>query len=204
MISAIRVGLRLRLGVLLAGIAFALLMSPAAQAGGLPDLGVRFLPAPEVVSPGSQVSYSIVVTNSGPVAATLVDLHVASRNQTTFPFGSTVTQDLSLAGPPGWSCIFLALPPSSYSCSIASMPAGTANFVFTLRTNSGASGTFQVGASVNSTPADPNVANNEATINGTIVSSVPALSPARLALLAGVLMLLGLFALERGGRMSAQ
>jgi uncharacterized repeat protein (TIGR01451 family) len=115
---------------------------------------------PATATPGSVISYTITVTNSGPnpaINATLTD---------TIPAGTTFSS-LTPAG--GWAC---AAPPvngtGTVTCSIGSMPVGSS--VFTLNVNAPASpASVSNTASVSSASTDPTPGNNSQTSNTNVV-----------------------------------
>src|SRR5438445_4197776 len=87
------------------------------------DLNVTKSDAPDPVTAGSNVVYTIGVTDNGPSDAAAVSL------TDTLPAGTTF---VSLASPGGWSCAAPAVGASgSISCIITPMPGNTAA-VFTL------------------------------------------------------------------------
>lgn len=138
---------------------------------------------------GQNVTYTIVVANSGPSNATTVTLTDA------IPAGSTFVS-LNQSGPV-FSC---TQPPAggtgTVNCSIATLVSGGST-TFTLVVQAGATTTaLSNTANVTSVSADPNPANNTATTNATIIplGQVPALSPLLLAMLGAALAAAALMA----------
>ena len=86
------------------------------------------------------------------------------------------------------------------TCTLASFASGaTASFQFTFNVNPTApsGGTSTNTATISSTTTDPNSANNSSAVNTVIGASIPALSPAALALLGAMLAAMALFAARR-------
>ena len=86
------------------------------------DLSVTKVDTPDPVDPGTNLTYTITVTNAGPDAAASAEL------SDTLPAGTTF---VSLSAPAGWSCTTPAVGSGgNVFCSIGSLPVGSA--VFTL------------------------------------------------------------------------
>jgi uncharacterized repeat protein (TIGR01451 family) len=143
---------------------FAIALAPAALAQ--PDLTVAKT-APSTATPGSQVAFSVTITNSGTAAATAVQLTDPLPAGMTF---ATETQNIG----PAFSC---SNPPGgtngTITCSIASLSNGaSANFTFLVNVPLGtAPGTvFSNTATASSTPADGNAGNDSGTATVTIVA----------------------------------
>jgi uncharacterized repeat protein (TIGR01451 family) len=106
-------------------------------------LSITKVDSPDPVTAGTNLTYTITVTNAGPSNAASVSL------SDTLPAGTTF---VSLSSPAGWSCTTPTVGAGgTVSCSNASLAAGSA--VFTL--------TVQVGASV----ANGTVISNTATVD---------------------------------------
>ncbi len=111
------------------------------------DLSVTMSDTPDPVQAGTNLTYTVTLTNNGQSAAANVNL------SDTLPAGTTF---VSLSSPGGWSCTTPAVGAAgTVSCSIASLAAASAP-VFTLIVN--------VGASV----ADGTILSNTATASSTI------------------------------------
>ncbi len=126
--------------------------SAAVQVGDSADLSVTNSPGPVPVQAANNITYTQVVANAGPSAATAVTL-------TEVTPASTVAQ--SLSGPAGWTCVLGTL-----TCTNPSLAAGTnATITFVVTVNAGtAAGTaINDTATVTSSISDPNAANNSAT-----------------------------------------
>jgi uncharacterized repeat protein (TIGR01451 family) len=123
------------------------------------DLSVKNSGAPNPVTAGQNITYTQTVTNSGPATATTVVLSEAVPTNSTF---------VSLSGS-GWTCTSA----SPYTCSIASLPVGTATFAFVVNVaTTVAPGTVIADtASVSSATGDPNTGNNTASSSVQVASS---------------------------------
>jgi uncharacterized repeat protein (TIGR01451 family) len=124
------------------------------------DLSVTNVGVPNPVAAGGTITYTQVVTNSGPSAAdnaTLVD---------TVPANTALA---SIVAPAGWSCITPGSPgPANVVCTNSNMAGSTAGtFTLVMKVTPGtASGTvITQTATVSSSASDPNSANNTATVN---------------------------------------
>lgn len=81
------------------------------------------------VPPGGTLVYTIQVSNKGPDDAAAVQMN------DTLPAGASF---LSLASPAGWSCTTPAVGASgTVSCSIVTLPTGTATFALSVRADVG-------------------------------------------------------------------
>ncbi len=107
------------------------------------DLSITKVDTPDPVEAGSDITYTITVTNAGPSNAASVSLTDTLPANTTF---------VSLTSPGGWSC-----PGSNFPCTIASLPPGTAGFTYVVHVDgSVADGTvISNTATVSSTTTDP-------------------------------------------------
>ena len=112
---------------------------------------------PATATAGTNITYSVTVTNNGPSNAASVSLTDTVPANTTFVSNTPV--------PAGWTCN------SAVVCTTASLPAGSsAAFTIVVKINSGtASGTvISNTASASSTTSDPAGANNSSTVNTTV------------------------------------
>jgi uncharacterized repeat protein (TIGR01451 family) len=122
------------------------------------DLGVTKTAAVGAVLPGTEVAYTIAVTNGGPSDAETVTLADAVPAGTSF---------VSLAAPAGWTC---ATPPAGgtgpITCTRALLPAGAGPQTFTLvvRVEAGTPGGSAIvnTATVSTATPDPVAANDSA------------------------------------------
>lgn len=109
--------------------------------------------APAGAVAGTNVTYNLTVTNSGPSNATNVSL------LDTLPANSTFVSATQNSGP-AFACGQAA---GTITCTIATLNAGaTATFTFVVTANAGATGTLANSATVTTTTADPAAANNTA------------------------------------------
>src|SRR5262249_35162823 len=121
--------------------------------------------SPAIAIAGAPLSYSIVVANGGPAAATNASL------TWTLPSGATFVSAVSTQG----SCSF---SPVQVLCDFATLPAGTAAGV-AISVNVGAGTSLDAAASVTSSVSDPVTVNNSSTLTTPIV---PASSLADLSI----------------------
>jgi uncharacterized repeat protein (TIGR01451 family) len=120
------------------------------------DLSVTESGSPNPVAAGSNITYTAVVTNSGPSAADNATLVATIPANTTF---------VSIASPAGWTC---SAGTSNVVCTISSMAGSTAaTFSMVVKVNAGTANGTVIGetATVNSSASDSNSTNNTATVN---------------------------------------
>ena len=155
--------MRRRLPFLAALALAAICAAPAAAQTA--DLSVSKTDSPDPVVAGMKVTYTITVTNAGPDDAASVSL------SDTLPAGTLFN---SLSSPGGWSC---TTPPvgsgGTVSCSIATLPMGSAVFTLTVLVDAGvAAGTVLSNtADVTTTTSDPDPNNNSATETTTVAAA---------------------------------
>jgi uncharacterized repeat protein (TIGR01451 family) len=126
------------------------------------DVSVTKTDAPDPVSPGSNLTYTITASNAGPSDAATVTL------SDTLPAGTTF---VSLSSPGGWSCTTPAVGATgAVSCSIASLAAGSAVFTLVVNVDAGVTpGTVLSNtATTASATTDPTPGNNSATATTTV------------------------------------
>ena len=132
------------------------------------DMSVTDAGSPNPVAAGANITYTQVVTNSGPSAADNATLVAAIPANTTL---------VSLTAAAGWSCLNTAAGATgNVVCTNANMPGLTSGaFTLVVKVNRGtANGTVITGTvSVGSSASDPNSANNTATV-ATIVGTTGA------------------------------
>ena len=117
-------------------------------------------PAP--VTAGTDVSYTISITNNGPSTATNVSL------TDTVPVNTTFVSAVQNSGP-AFGC---GQAGGVITCTAASFaPAASSTFTFTVHVDPAASGQIDNTASVSSSTADPNGGNNSSTVSAAIVTS---------------------------------
>jgi large repetitive protein len=143
-------------------LAVALLIVSTVPVAAQSDLGVT-KDGPAEAGPGTDVTYAISVTNSGPSNAVNVELEDVIPPGMTFVFG---------ANDPSFNCTYPAVgDPGTITCTNALMTAGaTANFAFIFHIPAGTpSGTtFSNVATVSSATPDPNGANDSDTVDTTV------------------------------------
>jgi uncharacterized repeat protein (TIGR01451 family) len=133
------------------------------QVGGSADLSVTNTPNPVPVQAGNNITYTQLVTNTGPSTATTVSLTETQPANTT---------GVSLTGPAGWICTLATL-----TCTNPSLAPGTpATITFVVKVTAGtAAGTaINETANVSSAITDPNSANNTATAADVVATLLQA------------------------------
>lgn len=119
------------------------------------DLSVTNSASPNPVAASSNITYVQLVTNTGPSAADNITLVQAVPANTTF---------VSIAAPPGWSCVTpLVGATGNVNCTNVSMAGGTAaTFSMVVKVNAAAANGTVITDSVtaSSSVIDPNTANN--------------------------------------------
>jgi uncharacterized repeat protein (TIGR01451 family) len=149
---------------------------------------------PATTPSNTTVAYVVGVSNAGPATAanvTLIDnvpanMTFAGASQTAGPAFNCVTP------PPGGT--------GTITCTIASLASGTSatfEFVFNVLPGAASGSTSTNTATVSATTADPNPANNSASVLTTVGASIPALSPSALAMLGLAMAALALLAMKR-------
>jgi uncharacterized repeat protein (TIGR01451 family) len=129
------------------------------------DLSVSKTDSPDPVPVGTNLTYTITVTNAGPsdaAGASLTD---------SLPAGTTF---VSLASPGGWSCTTPAVGAGgTVSCTIATLAPGSSVFTLVVAVDPGtAIGTVLSNtATASSATADPNPGNESATATTTVAGS---------------------------------
>ena len=148
--------------------------------GTTADLSITKTPNAAAVGLNGQITYTITVTNGG--AATANGVSVSD----TLPGGTTFVS----ATPSQGSCSGT----STVVCSLGSLSNGSSATVTLIVTAPATPASVINTATVSSTTADPNSANNSATTTVSVVAGIPALEPFVLLLLALALAAAGLFA----------
>jgi uncharacterized repeat protein (TIGR01451 family) len=136
---------------------------------------------PGSATAGTNITYTVTLTNSGPSAASTVSLTDAVPANTTF------VSETQTAGP-----AFLCSAPSpgatgTITCTLGSFGVGSATFSITVHINPGATGTVSNTANVSSATPDPNPTGNNPTATTTVTSSadVSVVKTANAAVTAG-------------------
>jgi uncharacterized repeat protein (TIGR01451 family) len=136
--------------------------SASVLVAGSADLSVTNTPSPVPVQAGNNITYTQVVTNSGPSTATSVTLTDALPANTTA---------VSLTGPAGWTCTL-----ATFTCTDASLAAGSATITYTVTVTAGTAAGTAINETVNVTSAvtDPNLTNNSATAADVVATATQA------------------------------
>ena len=149
---------------------------------------------PAIVPAGSNISYSVTVTNNGGSDAQSVTL------TDPLPAGTTFVSESQGSGP-----AFLCANPSaggtgSVSCTIATLASGaSATFTLVFNVNANAAGTtLNNTATVSSPTNDPVPGNNSSTSTANVItqSQVPTFSPLSLLMLALAVSLIAVMRLR--------
>jgi uncharacterized repeat protein (TIGR01451 family) len=128
------------------------------------DLAVNKTGAASATS-GTDITYTVTLTNNGPSAASTVSLTDAIPVNTTFVAESQTTGST-------FSCTTPAVGGTgTITCSIGSFPAGSATFSITVHISAGATGTISNTANVSTTTTDSNPLNNSSTATTTVTTS---------------------------------
>jgi uncharacterized repeat protein (TIGR01451 family) len=121
---------------------------------------------PASANAGTNITYTVTLTNSGPSAAAAVSLTDAVPANTTFVSESQTagpTFTCSAPAPGGTGTI---------TCSIGSFPAGSATFSITVQISAGAAGTTITNtANVSTSTTDPNPSGNVPSATTTVTAS---------------------------------
>ena len=126
-------------------------------------LSITNTPSPVPVQAGNTITFTQVVTNSGPSSATTAKL------VDTLPANTTAT---SLTGPGGWTCTLGTL-----TCTDPSLAPGTPatiTFVVTVTAGTAAGTAINQTATVSSAVPDPNSANNTAVAADIVATATQA------------------------------
>ncbi|MGZ8832089.1 MAG: IPTL-CTERM sorting domain-containing protein, partial [Thermoanaerobaculia bacterium] len=151
-------------------------------APAIADLSIAKSASAGNIIPGTNVTYTIVVTNNGPSAATGVT--VTDVLPVAMTFVSATTTQGSCTGT------------TTVTCNVGSILNG-ANATITITATAGTTLTSTTNtATVTSTSSDPNPANDSSTTNVAIVESIPTLSPRSLLFLVLLLGAAGVFVMR--------
>jgi len=152
------------------------------------DVGV-VKSGPESVTAGSTVTYTVVVTNSGPSDAASVSL------TDTLPPNTTFVSENQTTGPSFTCTTPSAGGTGTITCTIATLAAGaSATFSIVLNVSSSATGQINNTASVTATTPDPvpgNGSSSASTVVNAAPTAIPTLSPLAFVLLGLTLALMG-------------
>jgi uncharacterized repeat protein (TIGR01451 family) len=138
-----------------------LLLPAAPAAGATADLSISKVDSPDPVVAGSNITYTISVTNSGPNAAS------SSTLTDTTPAGTTF---VSVTPGVGWTCPPLPVGGTgTQTCTNPSVPVGTTTITLVLNVSAATpSGTIITNTATVSSPDDAVTANNSATTTTTV------------------------------------
>ncbi len=134
------------------------------------DVGVTIADAPDPVSAGGLLTYTVTVTNAGPDAATELSVDMDTPPNTTF---------VSTSAPGGWSCM---LPPvgstGTISCFNNGFAPGSAMFTIRVMVNPATpeATIIDATATVEASTPDPNSGNNSATTSTTVSAAPPGVA----------------------------
>jgi len=138
------------------------------QVSGSVDLSITNSASPVPVQAGNNITYTQVVTNNGPSAATNVSMTETVPANTTFQ---------SITTPAGWFCV---KPPvngtGTINCTDPSLAPGSTTFTLVVKVNVGtAAGTpINDTDTVNSSTPDSNSSNNSATAADVVAGATQA------------------------------
>lgn len=129
------------------------------------DVELATAATPSQVLAGNNISYTQVITNNGPAAATGVSFTEATPTNTTFQ---------SVLAPAGWTCTQPAVGATgTVNCTDASLASGTQSDIVVVVNvpASVAVGTITANSSVSATTSDPNTANNSTTVSTAVLDN---------------------------------
>lgn len=140
-------------------------LATAGPASAASDLNVALADAPDPVSAGTNLTYTITVRNTGTTAATTVQMQDATPAGTTF---------VSMTAPGGWTLTTPAVGGTGTVTAANPSVAGGSTHPMTLvvNVNASASGSLSDTATVTSNPADPTPADNSKTESTTVQRTV--------------------------------
>ncbi|OAI39757.1 hypothetical protein AYO38_07075 [bacterium SCGC AG-212-C10] len=130
-----------------------------------PELSITKTDSADPVTAGQNLTYTLTVNNAGLGAATLVAV------SDTLPAGTTF---VSLSSPPGWTCTTPAAGSGgTISCTNPSLASGNAVLTVVVKVEASVASASVISntATVSSTPADSNPANDSATTTTTVTTS---------------------------------
>ncbi|MGD0567241.1 MAG: C25 family cysteine peptidase [Candidatus Sulfotelmatobacter sp.] len=143
--------------------------SATVYVAGSAALSVTNSASPVPVIAGNNITYAQVVTNAGPSSATAATFTENTPPNTTFVQLTPI--------PTGWSCTLpMAGAAGTITCTNPSFAVGTASFPVVVKVTAATPAGTAVNdtATVSSTTADPNPANNSATANDVVALATQA------------------------------
>ncbi|HVR24797.1 MAG TPA: hypothetical protein VMU26_15905, partial [Candidatus Polarisedimenticolia bacterium] len=148
-----------------------------ATVGSSADIQVTDSGSPNPVAAGSNITYTQIVTNTGPSAADNATVVSPIPANTTF---------VSIAVPAGWSCTTPGIGNTGNvvctNVNLAASTVGTFNLVVKVAAGTSNGTVITDTVSVNSSAADPNSANNTASVSTLVGTSGPDLTVTNAAL----------------------
>ena len=127
------------------------------------NLSITNTPNPVPVQAGNNITYTQVVSNAGPSAASSVSL------TNTLPANTTA---VSLTGPAGWTCTLATL--TCTDPTLASGSPATISYVVTVNAGTAAGTAINETATITSTTSDSNSANNTAVASDVVATATQA------------------------------
>jgi uncharacterized repeat protein (TIGR01451 family) len=124
------------------------------------DLSVTNTGTPNPVAAGSNITYTQVVSNSGPSNCSTATFNETTPTNTTF---------VSITPPAGWTCT--GFPPQCTDPSVAAGSSGTFTLVYKVTAGTAAGTNIADTATVATATRDTNSANNTATANVNVVTA---------------------------------
>jgi uncharacterized repeat protein (TIGR01451 family) len=143
--------------------------SVSVQVADSASLSITNTASPVPVQAGNDITYTQVVTNTGPSAATTASFTETTPPDTTFVSLTPI--------PSGWSCTLpMAGSAGTITCTNPSFAVGTASFPVIVKVTAGTAAGTAVNdtATISSTTADPNLANNSATAADVVATATQA------------------------------
>ena len=133
------------------------------QVGSSAELAITNTASPIPVLANTHITYTQVVTNNGPSAATSVTLTNALPANTT---------SVSLTGPAGWTCTLATL--ICINPSLAPGAPATITYIVNVNTGTPSGTVINETASITSSVTDPNLTNNSATAADVVATATQA------------------------------
>jgi uncharacterized repeat protein (TIGR01451 family) len=142
--------------------------SASVAVAGFANLSISNTASPVPVQAGNNITYTQVLTNSGPSAAATATISEVTPPGTTFS---------SITFPAGWSCTYPTVGNTgTITCTNPSFVVGTASFsvVVTVSATATPGTAINDTATVTSATTDPNLANNSATAGDVVALTTQA------------------------------
>jgi uncharacterized repeat protein (TIGR01451 family) len=127
------------------------------------NLSITKTDSPDPVTAGNNLTYTIAVTNSGPVSATSAVMNDPLPAGTTFQ---------SITTPSGWTCTTPTVGTTgTVNCTNPSFAVGSATFTVVVKVNSTQNANLSNTATVTSSVLDSDASNNSSTQTTTVIQS---------------------------------